>query len=262
MKKLRLDTIFTLFLVLFIISTYTASAFGKDFKFQSSLIRDCRVYEELYEGIDCRNASFEDVPICEDGEEIITSPRRTKLCCCVRVREDGVEDVKEGGKPATGGDCRDVGCVNPEKTDSKGVVCNEDKVPLLFDGGTATCCCAKDRATLCQKIGCSEVGGSEKVGIKSFCKEGFSQSVVTHEAEGESLKLGCCCPSGDKQASSSFTCSLFQGCEVAEGGTKGECPADLRNFTTKLDIGDDGVAETTLSCCCKSVSKSDIKTKK
>lgn len=251
------------FLVFFLLLSSTCPGIAKHTKFQSSLIvRDCRVYEELYEGIECRNASFEDIPICEDGEEVVTSPRRTKLCCCIRVKEDDVlvEGEKEGDKSGgKGGDCRDVGCINPGSTNSKGTTCSGDKVPLLFDGGTVTCCCAKDSTSTCQVIGCSSTGGG-KGAENPLCTTGFSIATITHEIASGSSKQDCCCPTGEGQVNfGNLTCSHFLGCETQTNSTEKICSSDFSNATVSIDTGNDGSVEDSKSCCCKSVSKSDIK---
>jgi hypothetical protein len=254
MKAIKANLLLILLILSFLLAVNYSSA--KPLKSQISLLRDCRLYEESYEGISCRNASFEDIPVCTSDEEIITSPKRGRLCCCIRVKDDEIEGVKEGETPSSGGDCRDVGCVNPEKTSSKEVVCEKDKIPLLFDSGAVTCCCAKDKATKCQIIGCSEGGPS------AFCNFGYLKTRITHETQSGFSQTDCCCPTEEGRINlGSLTCSHYIGCDSATVGTSSSCPTDLQQSSITIDVSLDGTIETSKPCCCKSITKSDIKTK-
>lgn len=94
MKKTNVIYLLTILISVSMLSSFTP-ALAKSSRFQIGSSSDCKIYELRYKGITCRNASFEDVPICPDNEDVISSIRRGKLCCCTRLKEEADDDVVE-----------------------------------------------------------------------------------------------------------------------------------------------------------------------
>lgn len=244
--------------LLLLIGLQLVTAISASAKFQTSLLRDCRVYGELYDGIECRNASLTDAPVCTSDEEIVTSPRKNKLCCCTRL---GKEEEKGNGFEA--GDCRDVGCENPSKGTSSEISCSEGFSVQLFDGGAASCCCSSTVVlSECQIIGCSNVTGGKNVDGKKggfTCTEGFSilqfgTSVNFTGPIPREVTTPCCCststPSTDR-----VTCSI-RNCEEAPPAG-GSCPSGLTLSEVNILINDN--FERAISCCCNTSDSKRVK---
>lgn len=240
---------YILILSVFALSIQSSSA--KDFKFQVPFSRDCGLYGEQYDGISCRNALFEDIPICEEGEEIVSSPRRGRLCCCSRVTSEEVTD--EGG---TINDCRDVGCKNVGTV--KGKECPSE-LEFYEVEGVIPCCCPpgkfEDKGGLCQIIECGNPINTSKI------KDPSNQNLVCSRSELSltGIKITkptnsiynvasvCCCPGGVAMIEA-ITCSNHINCRELTGP---ECTPSFPSFDEiNIDQGDDGSIDRTFSCCC------------
>ncbi len=128
--------------------------------------RDCSIYESIYKGITCRNASLEDTPICDDSEDILNSPRAPKLCCCERLLESEKNNTDNLGGTGTKEkfkNCKDFNC-QPGTEGERSINCPKDFISTSAhkdedDPGT-TCCCPINKTTytdfFCRVIGCAD----------------------------------------------------------------------------------------------------------
>lgn len=227
------------------------TSFAKDFKFQVPFSRDCGLYEELYEGVSCRNAIADDIPVCEESEEIVTSPRRGKLCCCTRLT---TEEVTDDGK--TIGSCKDVGCKNLNTANNK-----ECPTGLEFYEveGAIPCCCPKgkfeDKGGFCQIIGCENPINTSKIKDPSASTLVCSRSelsltdigVTNNQNSNYNFTSRCCCTGGIANVEA-ITCSNHINCRQLTGP---ECTSSFPSFDEiNIDQGVDGSIERTFSCCC------------
>ena len=152
-----------------------------------ALSRDCGIYESIYKGITCRNASFEDTPICDDNEDVLNSPKTPKLCCCERLLEPVNNNNENGGLGTKEkfNSCKDFNCqpgTEGERTKkcSKGFISTSayrDENDLGI-----TCCCPINQTTYtepyCRAIGCADT-------LPSFATTfGFSGSAPTGPPPG------------------------------------------------------------------------------
>lgn len=239
---------------------------GKATKFQISPLRDCNIYQGLYDGILCRSASFDDLPICTDDEDIVNSPRRGKLCCCIRLKDNDeeIEEVEEIVKE----DCRDIGCKNADpklKTCPEGLLLNETS-------GSTSCCCNPDQVTDCIIYGCSNTLDSPKTSgeVKLSCSSGLNLTTINltnipveespaspePEKSFTASKLTTCCCKDNEVNVRNFTCGrAAPSCKEVTIGTGSSCPSGSIPKNLSFDVGNDGTIESTRPCCCGSSSK-------
>lgn len=244
------NSLFLYLLILGILVLIIQRSFAKDFKFQVPFGRDCRLYERLYEGVSCRNASFDDIPICEDSEEIVSSPGKGKLCCCTRVTS---EEVTDEGK--TINDCRDVGCKNVGAVKSKEC---PSELEFYEVEGVIPCCCPpgkfEDEGGFCQIVGCEEGSNPTKSKgpsaiVCSRSELSFITVTIVNASDPHPSRFpnGCCCPGGVAMIEA-LTCSNYINCRELTGP---ECTPSFPSFDEiNIDHGSDGSIERTLSCCC------------
>ena len=219
-----------LFIIFSILIDFNGSAFAEYSHFQVGLSSSCSVYESIYKGITCRNASLTDTPVCDDKEDILNSPRRSKLCCCTRVLE---EESKNNNVNCLDADCQ---YLNKESKCEEGFLIHE----FEGEGGTGSCCCLPENIpapSVCTVIGCNK--GDSKSGkclpdepITSFSIKGSSPL----DSPGV-FGFGCCCRDGaaNKEAVNAITCKQVAGeCQEPISTTEPICSSDLK--AVNLDI--------------------------
>jgi hypothetical protein len=208
---------------------------------QAQFFKDCGIYGEIYDGITCRTASTQDIPICEENEEIVSSPRRSKLCCCSRLNE---EEVSNGSKEAN---CPDIGCKNLTKEGKcpKGLELSEPP----SDEGPVICCCPPEKVFVskCKPVGCTDF--VEKCPVDSPKTLVLSTTTPEEDFIFTGSGFGCCCKDGVMNIEA-ITCKMiFNFCQdVSENGSTCPTGSKLKNYG--IDVGRDGSAERTIDCCC------------
>ena len=232
MKTSQRFYISLLFIIFSILIDFNSLVFAEYSHFQVGLSSGCSVYESIYKGITCRNASLTDTPVCDDTEDILNSPRRSKLCCCTRVLE---EESKNNN-----GNCLDVGCQNL----NVGGKCEEGFLMQEFEGnkGPVPCCCLPKPPSICTLLGCNNGG------ISSGNKCLSDEPITSFSTKGTSLKpsisngtpsFACCCKNGaaNKEAINAFTCKNVIGeCQEPRSTTEPICPNDLISVNVSIYV--------------------------
>jgi hypothetical protein len=213
------------------------------------------LYEESYDGISCRNASFNDVPICEEGEDVVSSTRRGRLCCCTRIISE--EESDNNGISS----CSDVGCKNVSNV--KGEKCPSG-LEFYKVEGVIPCCCTpgkfEDKDNFCQILGCESgmitaASGSAiplpgTKGQPLVCSR--SDLVITpisiiNPQLSLNITNSCCCL-GAVAMIEAITCSNYINCRELTGP---ECTSSFPSFDEiNIDQDADGSIDRTFSCCC------------
>lgn len=279
MKKQQI-IIFSILLVLILLSNLcTRSTFAQVPRFQSILSKDCSVYESLYKGLKCRNATASDTPVCENDEDILNSPRRLKLCCCTRLQEsEEEEDITDtvNKQPEA---CNYIGCSRAKIKKQDGEIsestCPKGVFIVEIDDPSSACCCPEKVDTkgfsTCRLLGCGDPLTLSEHPTATFgtCPQGllFKQiRIETRPQRNQEVVLSssthnCCCPK-DTFGNSKFSCENAEpncsrvGPGFPGGGPGASCLSGFDVTTTKVDILNEGTSISSFIpiCCCATSS--------
>lgn len=278
MKKNKVFSYIFLFVIFIALVFVSNLAFAKSNRFQLTTSRDCGSYELVYEGISCRNASPSDVPICDDNEDVLTSPRKSKLCCCTRLLEleEGDEDgngEEEEGVSLGGGSrfnsCKDFNCkprIGGEGAEGR-QTCPEGFIQqdaTKDNGMTIQCCCPTNETTYtdlyCRALSCADILPSfaSEGPFSLRCADGLTPTIVETTippgttaimllSPTNTIGHSCCCPGTPNFAGA--TCLNILRCDETTG--PGECAPGL-TLVDPITIhpqGDESSGNA-ISCCC------------
>lgn len=281
MKNHRVIIFSVLLILILLPNLHTRETLAEASRFQLIVPKDCSVYQSLYNGLKCRNASTSDTPVCEDDEDIVNSPKRTKLCCCTRLQESEEKEDITGTTDGQVEACSYIGCTRAKLKKQDGEIsestCPRGVFIVQIDDPSSACCCPTEADTkgfsTCRILGCGDplTLSEHPAGAFGTCPKGllFKQIRVetrpqsNQEVVFSSFTNTCCCPK-DTFGNSNFTCKDANptcsrpspGFPGPGGGPGGTCSSGFEVADVKVDILNEGtsISSFTPICCCTTSS--------